>query len=418
MKIEINKKSICGLIVLFGCLLASIVFFHFHGMTIKQTLLYVIIALIAIVIHLSRLLVKNGYFLSLIGINKSDTRDNRYDYIRVLAVLLVIITHTLQIAISKGCITDGTLLKVYTCIYILALACNSLYIMVSGALLLKWKDEKLSTFYLKRLPKIIFPMVIYYYFFLWQNMLLHEVSPLQVVVRLYSGQMPETPHFWLLLVIISLYVVYPFLRYMLKELPYGMLTAMVIIAIIFMFFTTITSVVIYQTVFLADWIGVALIGYWLSLPQTKKYNIAIIIFGIISGVIICYLILNKDNYLPLVTNCSPFMTLFSMGLFACIFNCELFIKKNYLIQIISKLSYSLILIHWWTVNWLTFTYIDIDAKLLAGIPQLRLSVLFTLVISILISFVIDNFVVIVVNFVWDKIVDKILTLEQRKLTND
>ncbi|VVQ02008.1 O-acetyltransferase WecH [Pseudomonas fluorescens] len=94
--------------------------------------------------------------------------------------------------------------------------CVPVFVMISGALLLDpSKKEDLKTFYLKRLSKILIPLLFWSAFFLLWAAFKGEIkgeplSLLDLAKRLLSGK----PHYhmWFLYMIVILYLFTPFLR--------------------------------------------------------------------------------------------------------------------------------------------------------------------------------------------------------------
>jgi len=388
--------------IIWSCLLiVSLFVFRYFGMTNKQTIVFLFVGVIACILHVKKAKEDDSHLRQIFAINSNSNRIYYYDHLRLIAVLLVIITHSVQVDESKGLYIGATTIFVHKCIYLLALSCNLIYVMISGALLLQWKDEKLSDFYLKRIPRVLFPMIIYYFWYIWQNNEIHEISFFEIIKRFYTGTTLESPHYWLLLIIISLYIIFPFVRYMLKDLPYNYLTVLVVIGILFMAATVLTKEPVYQSVFMADWIGVSIIGYWLSKEETRKYYPILVCIGLISGIVICLTIYYDKEYLAKVTNCSPYMTLFSVGIFSMVLMSKrLFTKGNYILRLISKYSYSIILIHWWCLHWVTIGKLGINTTI-GGYLGILISAIVTLMVSLCFAFAIDNFVIDVVMTLWN-----------------
>lgn len=374
----------------------SILLLRNFGMSNKQSLAFAILCILASFLHIHNSKNKENYIKGLLCLTVDSNRKYEFDHLRFLAVALVIITHSLQVDIASGVVSQPGQIYVFTCIYILALSCNLIYVMISGALLLPFKEEKLSDFYIYRLSKVIIPMLIYYVWYLWQNSVLHDVTVGGELYKFYTGMITISPHYWLLLIIISLYIVYPFIRYMLKDMPYNYLTAIVVIALIFMGIVVFSKEPCYMTCFFADWIGVAIIGYWLTRDETRKFYPFICILGFVSAVIICILIKNVEDYLQMVTNCSPLMVMFSMGIVAFIMGARsVFSRGNYLLRLLSRYSYAIILIHWWTLHWITIGRLHLATNWLGGVGIFT-TLAATLFVSLVVAFIVDNVVVVLV----------------------
>ncbi|QZA81907.1 acyltransferase [Deefgea piscis] len=94
--------------------------------------------------------------------------------------------------------------------------CVPVFVMISGALLLDpSKKEDLKTFYLKRLSRILIPLIFWSAFFLlfanWQNPIQGEPLPILEWAQIILSGRPYY-HMWFLYMIIILYLFTPFFR--------------------------------------------------------------------------------------------------------------------------------------------------------------------------------------------------------------
>lgn len=240
-------------------------------------------------------------------------------------------------------------------------------------------------------------MVIYYIFYCWFFGELEQVSPsvlIDIGKRLLQGDTPESPHYWLLYTILSLYIIFPFLRYMLRDLSYRNLTGLVLLFLIFygiqLFLPAFFGINFAVGMYLGSWTGVAIIGYWIARPETRDYCKWIILAGIIAAGAMLLLIRVREDYQNLCCNCSPVMCCIAAALFAVIFYCKIFTRGNCLIRILSRYSFSLILIHWWVLHQITIGKLNIRVSWFHG-TGLILSLAVTLVISLVTAQIIDQF---------------------------
>lgn len=358
-------------------------------------------------IHIYRGRKKADYIKNdILAIGVNPNRKHRYDYLRILAAVFVIITHAVQKDLANGYLPGETYFA-YTVIYTLTLSCNLIYVMLSGALLLPYKEESVADFYLKRVSKIGFPMAVYFVFYLWQNNQLQVVNGevvKNIFWRLHQGNTPESPHYWLIYTILSIYIAVPFFRYMMKSIPYKKLTALVIVIILFMTLNIFWGNGMYVGTFLSSWIGVAIIGYWVTREETQKYYTFLMILGLGNVAAAIHLINTNENFLNLICNCSPIMTLIATGLFAFVFKFkDVFDKGNWIIRIISKYSYSIILIHWWSLHWVVGGALQVRVAAWGGFG-LVVSCILIVGASIFMGFLIDNLILTVIDFAFDSIV--------------
>ena len=398
----LEKKSV-NIVFWLAVTAASVIVLRVLDMTNKQTVVFLIIALLAILIHLMRYNKNPDYLANdVLCLGKQSGRSSQYDYLRLIAASFVIITHSVQIDILLENIGQDSM-YFYCCAFMLTLSCNLIYVMLSGALLLPYRDESLGHFYLHRMPKVLIPLIVYYIWYVWQNKEFGTLGIGEIVLRIVGGTMDESPHYWLIYTILSLYIAFPFMRYMLKELPYRWLTALVVLSLVFMGITQFSPITVGISTFFSGWIGVAIMGYWVTREETKKAYPILIGIGLISAVIICLLVVLREDYKTVATNCSPFMALFSVGIFALIFKAGVFAKGNYLLRLLSKYSYAIILVHWWAINFVTLGHFGIGSNT-CGPLGIIISLAFTLLVCLGAAFIVDNLVVVVVSYAWDRLV--------------
>ena len=151
------------------------------------------------------------------------------DKLRVLATVLVIAVHTVSLGSTlvpeRSAVWYGFEISNY-----LFLCCNLLFIMISGALLLPVKGEPAGQFYRKRFLKVLVPMVIYYILYVCAKEGFVWLLPDHwgaMLKRILLGAPEEAPHFWLIYVIIWLYVLTPFFRYVVQHIPDSVLSGLV-----------------------------------------------------------------------------------------------------------------------------------------------------------------------------------------------
>lgn len=400
-KIEIcSEKILCIIMGLLFCLGLFIM-----GLRGRRIVLVGIVCLFSVIINLQKLNRDKDYTKKVLGIKKNSNWDYRYDWLRVLAVIMVIVTHAIQVDISLGLVTGERKTYVFTVLYVFCLACNLIYVMLSGALLIPYKEEEIKDFYLKRVNKVVFPMAVYFVFYLWQNRELEGHITGQTIKnifeRLCQGNTPESPHYWLMYTLLSVYIAIPLFRYMFKDMPYKMISAVVLISVILMTINLFSPIKFGFGSFISGWEGVAIIGYWVTRPETKKYYWLLIGMGTASFGIMVMMILKQMDYLTLCCNTSPIMVLISVGIFALVFKFEkIFAKGNIALAVLGKYSYSLILIHWWTLHWITRGRCNIRVEQNHG-GGLFFSLFVTLAVSLMLAVLIDNYVLTFVEQIWN-----------------
>ena len=372
----------------------------------------------SVIIHIGKTTNDKNYILKVLGIHSRTNRDYRYDWLRVLAILMVITTHAIQADLSLGLIMGKKKIFIFTILYMFCLACNLIYVMLSGALLIPYRKESLGDFYLKRVTKVAFPMIIYFVFYLWQNEELEghisKYTVQNIFIRLLTGDTPESPQYWLMYTILSLYIVFPFFRYMFNKMPYRLLSVMVVIGICLMTVTLFSPISLKVSSFLGTWDGVAIMGYWVTRPETReRYNL-LIGFGIAALGFMMVMIWRGLDYETLCCNTSPIMVLISLGIFAFVFRKESFCNKgNAILGMLSKYSYSIILIHWWVLHWITRGQYNIQVASYHG-GGVIISLMVTIVVSLFWAFLIDNYVMTFIQQSWEWIIIFVKKLVNKK----
>lgn len=326
-------------------------------------------------------------------------RRVEYDLLRALAACFVIVTHVFQtnMSVALELSRDQQLLSLVT------LCCNPIYVMLSGALLLRWKEESIWEFYRKRITKLLLPLLLYYTFYLWENRIITGMGFMEaaglLLGNLISGSTPETPYYWLIYTIISLYVVFPFFRYMLRDMPYRRLCVLSALCIGFMGAASYLPLVLGGfgiSTFLSSWAGAAILGYFLSLEDTRRFDGIIMALGMAAAVCMAVCVYLGRDFMQLCTGTTPVMILFSAGIFALAMHFGGLLKERHLLWaagFLSRHSLGIILIHWWVIFWPIKRHFGLGITELSGTRCLLLSAI-TLVISAGAAFGVDRLVIV------------------------
>ena len=326
------------------------------------------------------------------------TGNNRkpvYDYIRIIAVIFIISVHILgpDWENTKG--MENTIIY-HVLNYIrcfTGVSGDCLFIMISGALLLGFKEEPVLTFYRKRLTRVAIPLIIYYLFYLWQYDAMGQLSIWQIAKKIitadYTGA--NVYHFWLIYIIVSLYVLVPFLRYMLKDMPYKVLTSL--IAVMFTYYL-LTRFIINESAMpmhFSFWLMMFIMGYWYGREETRKYDSIAIVVGVAAAVVFGIYLKLRTGLPDDLDGEYPFLIPASIGIMAIFFKLQEKLKNIYLVRVISKYSYGIILVHMLVINFAVKLYIYkyFSALYYQGMGFV-LIVLATLIGSLLMAYLIDN----------------------------
>lgn len=282
-----------------------------------------------------------------------SSRVLAYDVLRCMALIMVIAAHGLEadLAYTEG-IADGKR-AIMTVLSVFFLGCNVIYLMLSGALLLKSYNETAAAFYKKRLLRVVLPMGVYYLICLGFDGQLSFRIPedLFYAIRdLLTGNTPATPHYWLLFVLLSFYLLVPFLRSMTASLSYrrlSLLSAIMFAGMIVERYFPLWGLSFSISWHIASWTGTAIIGYWLVQPETRRFRGWILAGGTASFVIIAAIATHTEDYFSWTSNYAPLNILAMAALFTAVWNYSyLFHRLSALFELLSRYSYSILLIHW------------------------------------------------------------------------
>lgn len=294
------------------------------------------------------------------------------------------------------------MLYTMTVLYVFCLVCNPLYFMLSGSLTLSYREEKISEFYSRRFLKVAIPMIVYFGIYILYNILAGAQRfsgdlIVDIFKRLYQGNVPETPHYWLAYTILSIYLIVPFFRILLKHINYRMLTIFVVIQSVFLILEIIPFLKGAFINMLNPWFEIFIIGYWVTRDETKKYYNIFIILGISALTIIGIIIAKIENFSEYVLNCSPLLVLAGIGIFAFVFKFpKVFSGGNILLNLLSKYSYSIILIHWGVLNFVTKGMLGIRINTGGFLIGNLLTLIVTMIVCLGISICVDNIVIVVI----------------------
>ena len=317
------------------------------------------------------------------GKQQINRRSPVVDILRIFAAVFVIMLHTMEAGHS------GEETRVLYVSKNFLLSCNYLFVMLAGALAYRWKEQKVGAYYYDRGIRILIPMFFYY---IWKSFLYLPMQELikppflwSVVKDLFIGNVGDFPHFWILYPIIVIYLSAPFVRYMVKDMSYKRLSACAIIGTILIIAGTMFSAAVME--YLPIWLIVGLIGFWMLRPETRKYDLYIIIAGVlalITMVVFWKWTREKENVFILLSACAV------TSLISLVFR-----KINFgavaekVLAFISRYSFGMLLIHWWVLYYVSMDILKIDASV-HGI----LCTLVTCLISFLMAFLFDSIIVV------------------------
>ena len=411
MKMKTNSRSFIFSAVAVGLAELLLIAWLIH-MKFEPAWLAIMIAvsLAGCVLHIKAAAADPGYLRKLTGItDENKNRIAQFDHLRVIAVCGVILTHTVQVDTESYHVPA---LYFANILWVLTMAANGIYVMLSGALMYRWKEEKLRSFYARRFIVVAVPLTIYYLWYTAVNYHLGRgwnwVSIRSVPHWLLANEMREAPHFWLIYVILSIYVTVPLFRLLFKNVKYTDLTK--VLAAVFLFTAFSNALLPYAqlavTLPLTGWLFMSLLGYWVCLPQTRKYDRVLMIAGAGAAAAVSILtVINPDTeFLDLYClNDRPLVMLLCMGIFAAVMHFgRPFSRSSVPVRCISRYGYGIILIHWWTLHFVVRSRLSISSMSFhyLGIP---ITLVLTIVISWIFCFIADNLLVMPVQKLLGKI---------------
>lgn len=275
-----------------------------------------------------------------------------YDFLRALTACLVLLYHSA--AMANGKLEGGSVLNavILPAVVILSYSCNMLFVVLSGALILPWKEESFGQFYARRFSRVAIPLVLYYLFYLRRTggLVLSPASLWAAAGTILRGPDSWTPHFWLAYTILGLYLAAPFLRYALKQMPEKALKGTGLLILGGASVKTMLAFLGWKAgvdSFLFGWAGVFVLGYLAVQPFMDKEERRLRAAGIASAVILTALFYWRPQMGAQLAFESPFMMLFACALLRAARRRRR--ENGVLVRILSRYSYSVLLIHWYVM---------------------------------------------------------------------
>lgn len=279
-------------------------------------------------------------------------RQAYIDYLRVIATVFVIFGHTVTVARVDA--APGTLLfQVLEIFNFIFSSSNLMFIMISGALLLPVRGERCRDFFARRFSRVLIPMVVYYILYVCAKEGIGQMYPSQwghMLKRILIGPPEEAPHFWLVYVIIWLYVLTPFLRYLVQNIPDAVMDGVMLVIFLVNGLSTyapLFDVDLHLSGIVDSFVGVFLLGYYLADRSSRRVENVLLAGGIVSFFITFYIITNLGWYDAYIYNNAPTMMLFAAALFVLVKRIAAGGERTpAFVRMVGKYSYSILLIHW------------------------------------------------------------------------
>lgn len=333
------------------------------------------------------------------------------DYLRLIATVFVICVHTISLAASMVPYKSS-------CFYVLEildytfLSCNLLFIMISGALLLPIRGEGIKTFFVKRFSKVALPLVVYYVLYVCAKEGMYWLTPAQwpeMLRRILIGAPEEAPHFWLIYVILGLYLLTPFLRLIMANIPDSVFAG--VMAVIFVVngldtYAPLFGVELHFGLVVDSFAGVFLFGYFLAKKHSLRTEVLLITGGMLSFLLSCFWILKVGAYEDYIYQNAPTMMLFSAAVFLsvkriCIGTC----REGRFLRLVGKYSFSILLIHWGVLHFLVKQVLKVNVLSGGIVGGCLLMIVLTLFFSIVGAVLIDNTLILLIRVMFRKIAE-------------
>lgn len=198
------------------------------------------------------------------------------DEIRALAILLVLLAHTIQyFPINIDYLTSPTLLS-YLCVSRMGVP---LFFMLSGALLIG-KEYSLGSFLKKRFKRVLIPAIFWYIVLFLTVAAANGYNFNMIYYWIYQAPFP-----WFVCAILGIYLVIPIFSSFIKE--YGMRGAeyCLIIWFVLIILTNYHLSEDYYVNLIFNnfglYIGYAVLGYYLTNKDFRIYSLPMMIFNLI-----------------------------------------------------------------------------------------------------------------------------------------
>lgn len=362
----------------------------------------------------------SAYIRVILGITGYDGRRIKaFDYIRVTAVVFVIAAHAVQSASSSA--SGSAPWIVLQTLSVLFLNCNLLFVMLSGALLLNQKEEPVSVFYRRRVFKVVIPMAVYYLFYLYmglyQSGLFDPANLADAFRRFLTGPSEWNPHFWLMYVILSFYLVAPFFKAMVQNMSDRLLLSFVTLTFLMngaLSWLPLFGIEFHFVTVLCGWESVFVFGYFWTRPFSFRYRKPFMDLGAASFFITAVLCCIHPDYADAFLNKAPTMLLMSGAVFAWFTGRENKFKvPNTAVRIIGKYGFSILLIHWYILHHVVKDQLGLLVSSWGLLGGTAATAAVTLVLSLLFAVIFDQTAVLCVTAVCDTVLQAAGRLKKR-----
>lgn len=345
-----------------------------------------------------------------LGNDAGKSRILYLDYVRLIAALFVILVHCLDVSTAN--ITAGT--KAWVAVQSLSsilLVCNTLFIMNSGALILREQKDSLAVFYYKRFLQVAIPFFCYYCIYILLSCQYFNSGFISGIFKalkdMAAGPIGWAPHLWVIYVILSLYILAPFFGILLRHLNDSMLHGLVVLILLFRclaVYLPAMGLPLNFDLMISPWEGVFLLGYYFAQPISMKYRKAWLGLGLSACLftVLCTA-LRPDYKAILLAEGAPAMILLAASVFLMLRSLESRLPKpGIVMNFLIRHSYSILLVHW-AVLYFVRERLNIGWLTLGMAGSTLLSFILVLVLSAAAAFLFDQTVVLCVQTIFKRL---------------
>jgi surface polysaccharide O-acyltransferase-like enzyme len=345
-----------------------------------------------------------------LGNDAGKSRILYLDYVRLIAALFVILVHCLDVSTAN--ITAGT--KAWVAVQSLSsilLVCNTLFIMNSGALILREQKDSLAVFYYKRFLQVAIPFFCYYCIYILLSCQYFNSGFISGIFKalkdMAAGPIGWAPHLWVIYVILSLYILAPFFGILLRHLNDSMLHGLAVLILLFRclaVYLPAMGLPLNFDLMISPWEGVFLLGYYFAQPISMKYRKAWLGLGLSACffTVLCTA-LRPDYKAILLAEGAPAMILLAASVFLMLRSLESRLPKpGIVMNFLIRHSYSILLVHW-AVLYFVRERLNIGGLTLGMAGSTLLSFILVLVLSAAAAFLFDQTVVLCIQTLFKRL---------------
>lgn len=329
-------------------------------------------------------------------------REVQYDYLRVVAVIAIIMVHSIPAETSNGkqWLFSSALEPVL-------LSFVGIYFMLSGLFILDHGTERILDFYKKRLFAIVVPFACYsgiYYFYYKVYLGQYHLSAWEHIKNWLYGWFTDTtpmaPHMWFMYVILAFYLCAPFLARMLRALSDKELKLFLIIMLVvqglFVYLPALGILAegFLQSLIFKGWLVYFLLGYILKRLYRNSRYLTFAAVGIagfaLTMVQKCFI----PSFAPGIHDLAPTMIAMASAIFMffeCYGNGSIPGITRFC-SFISRHSYSVYLIHYLVLGQVSMTMIEKTFLRHFYVPKILSLTVLTFFISLAFAWFFDDMI--------------------------